>query len=135
MAPIFRNSFRLVPLAQVLYFLLAAALAVFGVLTLSHGTPPFTAALMLVDAVLLGLAGGFLPRSATLGYLLAVGLVVGNILAILADQFGWVDAAVLLAFLALLVVLLAARRQLLRNFHHGDTEDTEKTGEKEKERI
>jgi hypothetical protein len=121
MVPIFRKPFGLVPLAQALFFLLAAALAVFGVLTLSYGTPPLAAALMLVDAVLLGLAGGLLARASTLGYLLAVGLVLGNILAILADQFGWVDAAVLLAFVALLAVLLAARRRFLKIIHHGVT--------------
>lgn len=131
MVPIFENQSRLVRLAQTLFFLLAAAMAVFGLLTFFYGTPPVVAALMLVDALLLGLAGWLIPRRSNFFYWLSILLVLGNILATLADQFGWVDAIVLLTFVALLAALLAAHRQF-EEIHHGGTE---KMGGKEKERI
>lgn len=109
------NNFQItkpVRLAQVIFFLLALAMAVFGVVTLfRHNAPPWIAALMLVDTVLLGLAGWLITRRSRFFHLLAVCLVAGNAVLTIADQFGWADAAVLAAFLSLLVLLVVKRGQ------------------------
>lgn len=101
-----------VRLARIAFFLLALVMAVFGVFTLfRHNAPPWAAILMLVDAALLGLAGALIARRSIPVHLLAVCLVAGNAVLTIADQFGWVDAAVLLAFLALLALLVVERRK------------------------
>lgn len=114
------NNFHIskpVRLAQVILFLLALAMAVFGIVTLfRHNAPPWAAALMLVDAALLGLSGWLIVRRSHFLHLLAVGLVAGNAVLTIADQFGWVDAAVLAVFLSLLVLLVVKRRQFVQAF-------------------
>lgn len=112
------NNFQIskhVRLAQVIFFLLALAMAVFGVVTLfRHNALPWVAILLLVDAALLGLAGWLITRRSNILHLLAVGLVGGNAVLTITDQFGWVDAAVLAVFLSLLVLLVVKRRQFVQ---------------------
>jgi hypothetical protein len=112
-SPSLDNS-KAVRLSQVIFFLLALTMAVFSLLTLRYGTPLWVAALMALDALLLVCAGWFITRSSPTIFLLAILLVCGNILATMMDQFGWVDAIVLLAFMAQLVLLVTARRQLTK---------------------
>lgn len=101
-------------LAQLFFFLLALTMAVFGGVTLfRHNAPPWTAILMIMDAILLGLAGWLISRRSTLIFSLAVLLAAGNAVLTVMDQFGWGDALVLLGFLVLLVLLVVARRQFL----------------------
>ncbi len=98
--------------AQILFFLLALAMAVFGVVTLfRHNAPAWAAGLMLLDAVLLGASGWLITRCSRLFYLLMVGLVAGNAVLTVMDQFGWPDALVFAAFLALLILLVTTRRR------------------------
>jgi len=100
--------------AQVIFLLLALAMAVFGMVTLfRHNAPPWVAILMILDAVLLGVAGGLISRRSTLIHLLAVLLAAGNAVLSVTDQFGWADALVLSGFLVLLLILVVARRHFL----------------------
>lgn len=105
---------RSVQWVQILFFLLALAMAAFGVITLfRHNAPPWAAVLMMVDSVLLGSAGWLIGRRSILIHLLAVLLAAGNAVLTVTDQFGWVDAFVLSGFLVLLLILVVARRQFL----------------------
>jgi hypothetical protein len=103
---------KAVRLSQLLFFLMALAMAIFGVISLfRQNVPAWAAILMVVDAVLLGLAGWLITRRSSVFHLLAVGLVAGNAILTITDQFGWVDAVVLLIFLVLLALLVVQRRQ------------------------
>lgn len=98
--------------AQILFFLLALAMAVFGVATLfRHNAPAWAGGLMLLDAVLLGVSGWLITRCSRIFHLLMVGLVAGNAVLTVLDQFGWPDALVFAAFLALLILLVTTRKQ------------------------
>jgi hypothetical protein len=99
--------------ARLLFFLLSLILAVFAVLTVRHGTPMWTVWLMALDAVLLNLAGWLLSRRSTLFFFAAVLLAAGNAIAILFDEMGPVDFALLAAFLVLLLLLALRHDQFL----------------------
>lgn len=104
------NSVRV---ARLLFFLLSLTLAIFGVLTVRRGTPMWTAGLMLLDAVLLNLAGWLLLRRSTLFFFAAVLLTAGNLVAILFDEMGPIDFIVFAAFSVLLLLLILQREQFL----------------------
>lgn len=109
-APARSNSVRAVWL---LFFLLSLTLAVFAVLTVRHGTPMWIVWLMMLDAVLLNLAGWLLSRRSTLFFFASVLLAAGNIVAILLDQMGPVDFAMFTAFSVLLLLLILQHDQFL----------------------
>ena len=99
--------------ARLLFFLLSLVMAVFAVFTVRYGTPLWTAGLMMLDAVLLCLAGWLLARRSTLFFFAAVLLAAGNVVATLLDEVGPVDFAVLAAFSALLLLLIVQRERFL----------------------
>ncbi len=98
---------------RLLFYLLSLTMATFAVLTVRHGTPMWIVWLMLLDAVLLNLAGWLLLRRSTLFFFAAVLLAAGNIVAILFDEIGPVDFAVFAAFSVLLLLLILQRDQFL----------------------
>jgi len=101
-------------LAQLFFFLLALTMAVFGGVTLfRHNAPPWTAILMILDAVLLGVAGWLISRRSTRIYLSAALLAAGNAVLTVMDQFGWADALILCSFLVLLLILVVGNRHFL----------------------
>jgi hypothetical protein len=99
--------------ARLLFFLLALVMAVFAVLTVRHGTPMWVASLIMLDAVLLDLAGWLLARRSTFIFFAAFILAAGNIVAIFFDEIGPVDLALQVAFSALLLLLIVQREQFL----------------------
>lgn len=104
------NSIRA---ARLLFFLLSLTLAVFAVLTVRYGTPMWVAGLMMLDAVLLNLAGWLLARRSTPLFFAAVVLAAGNVVAILLDEMGPIDFAIFAAFSVLVLLLILQRDRFL----------------------
>ena len=98
---------------RLLFYLLSLTMATFAVLTVRHGTPMWIVWLMLLDAVLLNLAGWLLLRRSTLFFFAAVLLTAGNLVAILFDEMGPIDFIVFAAFSVLLLLLILQREQFL----------------------
>jgi len=98
---------------RLLFYLLSLTLVIFAALTMRHGTPMWVVWLMLLDAVLLNLAGWLILRRSTLFFFAAMLLAAGNMVAILFDQMGPVDFALLVAFAVLVLLLILQHDQFL----------------------